>query len=74
LDPKKLEAWELELYEYELEIIANGEFWKKTTNEYEIYLNENNNLFQLINGEFVETDFNLKKLIEIIEDESSNWH
>jgi peptidoglycan hydrolase-like protein with peptidoglycan-binding domain len=74
LDPKKLEAWELERYEYELEIIANGEFWEKTTNEYEIYLNENNNLFQLINGKFVKTDFNLEKLIEIIEDKSSNWH
>jgi hypothetical protein len=74
LDPKKLDAWELERNAYELDIIANGEFWKKTTIEYKTYFKRNNELFQIINGKFIETDFNLEKLVEIIEDESSNWY
>jgi peptidoglycan hydrolase-like protein with peptidoglycan-binding domain len=74
LDPNKMDAFELERNAYELEVIANGEFEKKTTIEYKTYFKENNNLFQIINGKFIETDFYLEELIGIIEDESSNWY
>jgi len=73
LDPKKLDADELDRYADELEVIANNEFDVKTVIEYEAYLKNNENLYQLINGNFTKTDYNLDSLLAIIKDTKANW-
>jgi hypothetical protein len=73
LDPNTLSADELERNAYELEIIANDEFWTKTVIEYDTYIKNNNNLYQMKNGIFSETDFNLNRLIEEIKGENPNF-
>ena len=73
LDPNKLDAIELERNAYELEIIANGEFDTRTVIKYNTYLKDNNNLYQIKNGSFSETDFDLDELIKVIEDEEADW-
>ena len=73
LDRNILDAFELERYADELEVIANDGFWAKTVIEYNTYLKNNENLYQLINGNFTETDYNLDSLFTIIKDEKANW-
>ena len=73
MDPNKLDAIELERNAYELEIIANGEFDTRTVIKYNTYLKDNNNLYQIKNGSFSETDFDLDELIKVIEDEEADW-
>jgi hypothetical protein len=67
LDPNKLDADELKRHEYELEVIAKNEFWTKSKIEYNVYLKNDNSIFQIINGKLNKTDFNLDHLINIIE-------
>jgi hypothetical protein len=73
LDPNKLDADELERYADELEVIANNEFWTKTVIEYEAYLKNNEDLYQLKNGNLSKTDFDLDNLLTIIKDKKANW-
>jgi peptidoglycan hydrolase-like protein with peptidoglycan-binding domain len=70
LDPNELSAVELERNAYELEVIANDEFWLKTAIEYDTYIKNNSNLYQIKNGFLSKTDFDLNRLIELIEGKS----
>jgi len=73
LEPNKLNAFELERYADELEVIAKDEFGAKTVIEYNTYLKNNENLYQFINGNLTETDYNLDSLLTIIKDKKANW-
>jgi hypothetical protein len=73
LDPNSLSEIELEMNAYELEIIANDEFWTKTIIEYDTYIKNSSNLYQIKNGIFSETDFDLNRLIEQIEGKNRNF-
>jgi len=73
LDPDKLDAFELERYADELEVITKNEFWAKTVIEYNSYLINNNNLYQIKNGNISEADLNLDMLLNIIKDKRADW-
>jgi len=73
LDPNKLDETEREIYADELEIAAKGEFWTKGATELNTYIKNDNSLYQIKDGDFLETDFFLDELLKIIEDEKANW-
>jgi hypothetical protein len=50
-----------------------NDFWEKTIIEYTTYLKNNSELFQIINGDFIETNFDLNNLLYIIENNREGW-
>jgi len=42
-------------------------FWAETIITYETYLKKDNDLFQIVNGNFHKTNFNIDRIIEILE-------
>ena len=73
LDPNKMDEIELERNAYELEIIANDEFDFKTEYNYKSYLIKYNELFEIKEGEYLNTNFDLDHLLKVIEDDKANW-
>jgi peptidoglycan hydrolase-like protein with peptidoglycan-binding domain len=55
------------------EYVFDGEsFARDTKIEYETYLKNNNDVFQITNGDMVKANINLDELMDIIEDEEQN--
>ena len=48
-------------------------FWAETIILYDTYLKKDNDLFQIMNGSFQKTDFNVYRIIEIIEGRNPNF-